>query len=139
MVKRKIAIDEIKLGTRQRLEYIELMAFYEGVITRSDIARAFAISDAAATKDLKFYSEVAPDNLIYKHSVFGFVPSNSFREVFADLTPAVALSIFEANFIISSMANIDIHMFGIPTSGITLPSRLPKKSVLSHTLHLLLW
>jgi len=131
MVKRKIAIDEIKLGTRQRLEYIELMAFYEGVITRSDIARAFAISDAAATKDLKFYSEVAPDNLIYKHSVFGFVPSNSFREVFADLTPAVALSIFEANFIISSMANIDIHMFGIPTSGITLPSRLPKKSVLA--------
>ena len=116
MAKQKVTIDEIKWGTRQRLQYIELMAFYAGVIMRSDIAKAFAISDAAATKDLKFYSEIAPDNLIYKHSVFGFVLSSSFREVFADLSPAVALSIFEANFIISSIPNIDNHMFGIPTS-----------------------
>ena len=131
MAKQKTKIDEIKWVTRQRLQYIELMAFYAGVITRSDIAKAFAISDAAATKDLNFYSEVAPDNLIYKHSVFGFVPSTSFREVFANLTPAVALSTFEANFIISSAPNIDNHMFGIPTSGLTLPNRLPKKSVLA--------
>ena len=131
MAKQKVTMDEIKWGTRQRLQYIELMAFYAGVSTRSDIAKAFAISDAAATKDLKFYSEIAPDNLIYKHSVFGFVPSSSFREVFADLSPAVALSIFEANFIISSIPNIDYHMFGIPTSGLTLPNRLPKKSVLA--------
>ena len=62
MAKRKHATDEIKWVTRQRLQYIEIMAFYAGVITRSDIANAFAISDAAATKDLKFYSEIAPDN-----------------------------------------------------------------------------
>jgi len=54
MARRKVAIDEIKWGTRQRLEYIELMAFYAGIITRSDIAKAFAISDAAATKDLNY-------------------------------------------------------------------------------------
>ena len=85
MAKRKVAVDEIKWVTLQRLQYIELMAFYAGVITRSDIAKAFSISDAAATKDLKFYSEIAPNNLIYKHSVFGFVPSDSFQEIFADL------------------------------------------------------
>ena len=130
MAKQKPGIDKIKWVTRQRLQYIELMAFYAGVITRSDIAKAFAISDAAATKDLKFYSEIAPDNLIYKHSVFGFVPGNSFHEVFADLSPAVALSIFEANFIFSSSPNTE-HMFGIPASGLSLPSRLPKKSVLA--------
>ena len=131
MVKRKVAIDEIKWVTLQRLQYIELMAFYAGVITRSDIAKAFAISDAAATKDLKFYSEIAPNNLIYKHSVFGFVPSDSFQEIFADLSPIVTLPIFEANFIITSAPNADNHMFGIPTFGLTLPSRLPKKSVLA--------
>ena len=59
MTKRRTAIDEIKWVTLQRLQYIELMAFYAGLITRSDVARAFAISDAAATKDLKLYSEQA--------------------------------------------------------------------------------
>ena len=131
MAKRKVAVDEIKWVTLQRLQYIELMAFYAGVITRSDIAKAFAISDAAATKDLKFYSEIAPNNLIYKHSVFGFVPSDSFQEIFADLSPTVTLPIFEANFIITSAPNADNHMFGIPAFGLTLPSRLPKKSVLA--------
>ena len=64
MTKKQVTIDGIKWVTLQRLQYIELMAFYVGIITRSDIARAFAISDAAATKDLKFYSEIAPNNLI---------------------------------------------------------------------------
>ena len=36
MAKRKVAVDEIKWVTLQRLQYIELMAFYAGVITRSD-------------------------------------------------------------------------------------------------------
>ena len=61
---------DIKQATRQRLEYIEVMAFYTGVVTRSDVARTFGLSDAAATKDLKLYGELAPDNLIYKHNVF---------------------------------------------------------------------
>ena len=43
MAKQKPGIDKIKWVTRQRLQYIELMAFYAGVITRSDIAKAFAI------------------------------------------------------------------------------------------------
>ena len=62
--------DNIKWGTRQRLQYIEIMAYYTGGITRSDVAKAFGISDAAATKDLKLYGQLAPDNLIYRHTVF---------------------------------------------------------------------
>ena len=131
MTKRRTAIDEIKWVTLQRLQYIELMAFYAGLITRSDVAKAFTISDAAATKDLKLYSELAPDNLIYKHSVFGFVPSDSFEEVVADLSPASALPIFESNFIISNSQNMNDSIFGIPAFSLTLPSRLPKKNVLS--------
>ena len=131
MTKKQVTIDGIKWVTLQRLQYIELMAFYVGIITRSDIARAFAISDAAATKDLKFYSEIAPNNLIYKHSVFGFIPSDSFQEIVTDLSPASALIIFEANFIITRKPNINAPIFGIPAFGITLPSRLPKKVVLA--------
>ncbi|RKZ44580.1 MAG: WYL domain-containing protein, partial [Gammaproteobacteria bacterium] len=100
-------LNEIKWAARQRLQYIELMAYYTGVITRSDIARAFGISDAAATKDLKFYNDIAPENLLYKHNVFGFVPTSAFKEVFADLSPAVVLPMIEANLSVFGGPNQD--------------------------------
>ena len=124
-------LNEIKWATRRRLQYIELMAYYAGVITRSDVARAFGISDAAATKDLKFYSDIAPDNLLYKHNMFGFVPTSAFKEVFADLSPAVVLPMIEANLTVAGGSNHGSDIFGIPVEGLTLPNRLPDKPVLA--------
>ena len=124
-------LNEIKWATRQRLQYIELMAYYTGVVTRSDVARAFGISDAAATKDLKFYNDIAPENLLYKHNVFGFVPTPAFKEVFADLSPAVVLSMIEANLSVLGGPNQDSAIFGIPVDSLTLPNRLPDKPVLA--------
>jgi len=65
---------DVKWSTRQRLQFIEILAWYTGVVTRSAVARAFGNSDAAATKDLKLYNDLAPGNLVYNHNVFGFVP-----------------------------------------------------------------
>jgi hypothetical protein len=124
-------LNEIKWATRQRLQYIELRAYYTGVVTRSDVAKAFAISDAAATKDLKLYGDIAPENLIYKHAVFGFVPSAEFKEVFADLSPATVLPMLEANLTVVGGPNEDESVFGIPVENMVLPNRLPDKSVLS--------
>lgn len=124
-------LNEIKWATRQRLQYIELMAYYTGVITRSNVARAFGISDAAATKDLKFYNDIAPENLLYKHNVFGFVPTPAFKEVFADLSPAVVLPMIEANLTVVGRPNQDSAIFGIPVEGLALPNRLPDKIVLA--------
>ena len=124
-------LNEIKWATRQRLQYIELMAYYTGVVTRSDVAKAFAISDAAATKDLKFYNDIAPENLIYKHAVFGFVPSSEFKEVFADLSPATVLPMIESNLTVAGGPNPDESVFGIPVESMILPSRLPDKTVLA--------
>ncbi len=124
-------LNEIKWATRQRLQYIELMAYYTGVITRSNVARAFGISDAAATKDLKFYNDIAPENLLYKHNVFGFVPTPAFKEVFADLSPAVVLPMIEANLTVIGGPNRGSAIFGIPVEGLALPNRLPDKTVLA--------
>ena len=107
------------------------MAYYTGVVTRRDVARAFAISDAAATKDLKFYSDIAPENLLYKHTVFGFVPGPEFKEVFADLSPGTVLPILEANLTTAGGAIQNEPVFGIPTESLALPNRLPDKTVLS--------
>lgn len=122
---------EIKWTNRQRLQYIELMAYYTGVITRSAIANAFAVSDAAATKDLKQYTDIAPGNLVYKHSVFGFVPVAAFKAVFADLSPATVLPMIAANLAATGNPGPDRAVFGIPSESLVLPNRLPEKALLA--------
>lgn len=126
--------NDIKWGTRQRLQHIEIMAYYTGVITRSDLARAFGISDAAATKDLKLYNELAPDNLIYRHSVFGFVPGDGFQPQFSELAPDAILSMIAANLATTNGPYGDQPLYGIPTESLPLPSRLPGREVLAQIL-----
>ena len=123
--------DNIKWGTRQRLQYIEIMAYYTGVITRSDVAKAFGISDAAATKDLKLYGQLAPDNLIYRHTVFGFVPNDGFEPRFADLSPGNILPMIAANLAATSGPYGDEAIYGISVETLPLPNRLPDKAVLA--------
>ena len=125
---------DIKWATRQRLQHIEVMAYYTGLISRSDLARAFGISDAAATKDLKLYNELAPDNLIYRHAVFGFVPSDGFQPQFSELDPAEVLPMIAANLASASGPYGDEAIFGIPTEALPLPQRLPSREVLAQIL-----
>jgi len=125
------SVNGIKRATQQRLQYIELMAYYTGVVTRSDVAKAFGISDAAATKDLKFYSQIAPDNIIYKHNVFGFVPSTSFEEIFTDLEPQQVLPMIAANLPFIGESVEQNLLYGVPIEQLPLPQRLPSKKVIA--------
>jgi hypothetical protein len=128
--KEKMRLD-LKWATRQRLQYIEVMAWYTGVVTRSDVARAFGLSDPAATKDLKLYGDLAPGNLVYNHSVFGFVPGEGFAAVFADLTPAAVLPVVAANLAVANGPYGDERIYGLPTASLPLPARLPGPQTLA--------
>lgn len=128
------SVNGIKRATQQRLQYIELMAYYTGVVTRSDVAKAFGISDAAATKDLKFYNQIAPDNLIYKHNVFGFVPNSSFEEIFTDLEPQQVLPMIAANLPFIGENTEQNLLYGVPIEQIPLPQRLPSKEVIAQVI-----
>lgn len=122
---------DVKWATRQRLHYIEVMAWYTGVVTRSDVARAFGLSDPAATKDLKLYSDLAPGNLVYNHTVFGFVPAEGFSAVFADLAPAAVLPMIAANLAVASGPYGAALIYGLPTAALPLPARLPSPQTLA--------
>lgn len=122
---------DVKWATRQRLQYIEIMAYYTGVVTRSDVARAFGMSDPAATKDLKLYSDLAPGNLIYTQSVFGFVPGADFSPAFADLSPAAVLPVIAANLAVAGGPYGAAPIYGLPAASLPLPARLPGKEVLA--------
>ena len=130
MQTKKMRLD-VKWATRQRLQYIEIMAWYTGVVTRSDVARAFGLSDPAATKDLKLYSDLAPGNLVYNHSVFGFVPGDGFAAVFADLAPAVVLPVIAANLAVANGPYGNELVYGLPTASLPLPARLPGPQTLA--------
>src|SRR5574340_142860 len=120
ITKEKMRLD-LKWSTRQRLQYIEIKAFYTGVVTRSDVARAFGLSDPAATKDLKLYGDLAPGNLAYHHGVFGFVPAEGFSAVFADLSPAAVLPVIAANLAVANGPYGDELVYGLATAGLPLP------------------
>lgn len=122
---------DLKWATRQRLQYIEVMAYYVGVVTRSDVARAFGLSDPAATKDLKLYGDLAPGNLVYNHAVFGFEPAADFTPLFADLAPAAVLPAIAANLAVANGPYGDTLIYGLPTAALPLPARLPPAATLA--------
>jgi len=128
---KKLLGQTIKWNTRQRLAYIEVRAYYAGIVSRSDVARTFAMSDPAATKDLKQYNDLAPDNLLYKQSEFGFVPGNRFEPVIADLDPAAVLPLIADNAPSPWLATGGESIYGIPASYLPLPSRLPTKQIVA--------
>lgn len=122
---------DVKWATRQRLQFIEILAWYTGVVTRGEVARAFGNSDAAATKDLKLYNDLAPGNLLYNHNVFGFVPHDSFQPLFADLSPAVVLPVIAANLAVTNGPYGTDLVYGVPTAALPLPVRLPSMQTLA--------
>lgn len=124
-------INDVKWSTRQRLQYIEIMAYYTGLVARSDVAKAFGISDAAATKDLKLYNDLAPGNLHYQHTLFGFVPANDFTAMFADLDPVNILPMLAANLAVMGGPYGSDSIFGINTETMPLPQRLPSAQVMA--------
>jgi len=50
---------------RERLFYIDFLAFFIGQVARKDLVARFGISEPAATKDLSLYAEMAPTMLEY--------------------------------------------------------------------------
>jgi len=50
---------------RERLFYLEFLALFTGQVTRKDLVTRFGISEAAATKDISFYVDIAPDVINY--------------------------------------------------------------------------
>lgn len=125
-------LNTLKWATRQRLQFIELTAYYLGFISRGAVASAFAMSAAAATKDLRLYKQLAPGNLVYSHKLFGFVPGEDFRPVLAELSAASVLPLLELGLLGGiGVSPVQPGAWGIPVSTTALPARLPQHAVLA--------
>jgi hypothetical protein len=68
---------------RQRLSYIDFKLFFTGVLTRAEIVSHFQLGVAAATRDINYYKQEAPDNLYYDHKQKCYFISDEFKPLFS--------------------------------------------------------
>lgn len=72
-------IDKLRFSQRQRLTYIEAIAYWEGAIDRPRVSSAFKISENHVTKDFRLYKDAFPENLQYDESERVYRPTKQFR------------------------------------------------------------
>lgn len=77
--------DELKdeySNNADRFAFIDFMLLFTGTVKRSDIGSQFNLSDAAASKILKLYNEICPQNMRYDHSIRSNTLESSYEPLF---------------------------------------------------------
>ncbi len=69
----------LKIQQDKRLWFIELITWWEGRLSASNLIRQFGISRTQARKDLLYYQQQHPNNLLYHASYKGFLPQATFQ------------------------------------------------------------
>jgi len=78
---------DVRWGQKQRLEFIEWRAFWDGRINRRDLEERFHISTPQASADFSRYQEAAASNITYDSTEKTYVTRNDFRPQFLRLSP----------------------------------------------------
>tara|TARA_R110002012_G_scaffold66333_1_gene173308 strand:- start:21067 stop:21936 length:870 start_codon:yes stop_codon:yes gene_type:complete len=75
-------MEEFSFAQKQRLAYIDFKLYFTGMVTRSEIVIHFELGLAAATRDLKFYKDNAPDNMAYNNVEKKYFITTQFKPIF---------------------------------------------------------
>lgn len=75
-------MDKFSFAQKQRLAYIDFKLYFTGMVTRSEIVSHFELGLAAATRDLKFYKDNAPDNMAYDNVEKKYFITTQFKPIF---------------------------------------------------------
>ena len=84
---RVVGLQELSWGARQRLEFIEFRALWEGGVNRSDITERFGVSVPQASSDLGLYQKMAPENLRYDSRAKRYVAAEDFSPRLIEARP----------------------------------------------------
>lgn len=72
-------VEKLGFSQRQRLTFIEAVAYWEGAVDRPRVSNAFNVSENHVTKDFRFYKDTFPGNLQYDESSRVYRPTRRFR------------------------------------------------------------
>ena len=74
--------EHLPIAQEKRLEFVERLVYFHGVISREDIMNRFHISAASATNILSIYNQKAPENLSYNVRLKRYEIGKFFKPVF---------------------------------------------------------
>lgn len=126
-------LSEISQAQKERLSHIDFRVYFLGEIGRSDLVSRFGIGEAAATRDITLYREVAPKNLEYDTTARTYVIAEAFKPLF-DYSPAQVLAALSHGF---GEDFVGSHKSMIPCetpAGLNRPL-LPVLAVLTRAIH----
>ena len=83
-------LEKIGQSQRSRIFHIDFRLFFLGTVTRQDLVSRFGIKEAAATRDLALYRNIAPGNLNYHPAAKKYFNTDAFNALFK-YTPEQAL------------------------------------------------
>jgi len=75
-------LGEYSVNQLERLAFIEYSAYFLGEVGRKILQDRFGIKEAAASRDLTLYNDIAPGNITYNPRLRFYEPSSSFKCVF---------------------------------------------------------
>lgn len=75
-------LSSVNQAQRERLFHIDFRLFFLGTINRQDLESRFGIKQAAATRDISLYKELAPKNLEYDTKAKTYIHREGFSPLF---------------------------------------------------------
>ena len=114
-------IDALPYAQRQRLQFVESMAQWEGIVQRQRICDAFSVTPNHVTRDLTLYRGLSPENLEYDVSLRAYRPSARFRPILSSGTPEEYLALLRLHLETGGMTGLPDWAEGMPTAGLPTP------------------
>lgn len=87
----------LKWEVRQRLTLLEATVFWSGELVTTFLTDSFNISRIQATKDIKLYLSLRPDNLRYDRSLKRYLITEHFVPLFISGNPQECLQVLQAS------------------------------------------
>ena len=90
-------LETINQAQKERLSHIDFKVCFLGTIGRNDLVSRFGIKQAAATRDITLYKELAPQNIEYDTKAKSYARSGTFEPLF-DYSSSQALAALAHGF-----------------------------------------
>lgn len=89
-------VEKLGFAQRQRLTYIESVAYWEGRIDRPRVVGEFSVSENHVTKDFRLYKDAFPGNIQYDEASRAYRPTSKFKPRIGRGSPEEYLSLLRA-------------------------------------------
>ena len=116
-----IGIEKISYAQRQRLQFIESVAYWEGGVDRPRVSKVFGVTQNHVTKDFRLYRQAFPENLDYVLSERVYRPSAAFQPRFASGRPEEYLSLLRSSVECQSTALMPVMGGGVSSVALPVP------------------